>query len=57
MASLMQRIANKFSGRTRKTSGAATKNSNRSRSFFATKEGKRAASNAMRRKSTGGMGG
>lgn len=57
MASVAQRIADKISGRTRKTSGAATKNSNRSRSFFDTKEGRRAASNAMRRKSTGGMGG
>lgn len=57
MASVAQRIADRISGRTRKTSGAATKNSNRSRSFFSSKEGRRAASNRMRRKSLGGKGG
>lgn len=57
MASVAQRIADRISGRTRKTSGAATKNSNRSRSFFSSKEGRKAASNRMRRKSLGGKGG
>lgn len=57
MAKLTQRIADKFVGRTRKTSGAATKNTNRSRSFFSSKEGRKAASNRMRRKSLGGKGG
>ena len=57
MATVMQRVADRLAGRTRRTSGAATKNSNRSRSFFNSSEGKRQARNLMRRKSTGGAGG
>lgn len=49
--------ANRASGYTRHSSGAATKNSNRSRSVFASAQGKRAGYNRMRRKSTGGAGG